>query len=137
MYRSQTTTAALCSTPVPCETKPYFLAVEVGTPGHAFNDLIRSSRYGRASASPNCSTNMTRVVRTTPRARDPSSDWHAYFLEAVFPDARIVHKPLPRNLVGDIHYPKMAEALECCQVCLDTSPYYGLDLPSCTEAKQG
>jgi hypothetical protein len=117
-----------CDAAADCKKASGFAAVEVGTPGHGYADVVRASRYAWASAG-YCGRKtvaITKVHRTNVRhpRKDSGGPWHAFMLGAAFPGAiPVQHVTWPRDLYDNTRQgeypmkPNGGEAM-CCPACV-------------------
>jgi hypothetical protein len=119
----------VCTTPLDCgHGNTTFVAMEVGTPGHGYVDILRASRYARASRSPQCpDTQILRLRRANVRLSnvDPGGPWHQFFLEQAFPGVPSFKQKLTPEEMRRKSQPKRLATLapgNCCPVCDRDNP---------------
>ena len=85
-----------CATPAGCRDQTQWVAPEIGVPGHAYEDVVRSAPYARASALERCPLSIKVVARTHHRQKVTAAwpTWHHRNAFAGVPPNGVISMPV-------------------------------------------
>ena len=96
-----------CATPAGCREQTQWVAVEVGVPGHAYEDVVRSAPYARASFLGRCPLSIKVVARTHHRQKVTAAwpTWHHRNAFAGVPPNGVISMPVSVKNMQKVGHP--------------------------------